>query len=151
MMSEYFSGAALGLYPSFHAADPIAVIPLDRIAREAEALGVTGTVERISYRSDTGFLRHHQYRSTVTLCEPTTADAPHPRLRGWLDGLVDVGECLELRVRRSERATSWPLPWRTRLCATLDGKALLLLNFDRGLIGALFGPQLTVSDDGVEG
>jgi hypothetical protein len=147
----------LSLYETFHARPPDFVTALDSAIQLPEWLGVSGQALRIWYASDKwrkdgeAGLYVHPYESTVYLCEPWREGLrrlPSPRATV----LVLLGLCVAVEVKRGAGDIAYPvLPDVTELCATEDGRSLVLLDRSTGILGAIVGEKQRITDRGIEG
>jgi hypothetical protein len=64
---------------------------------------------------------------------------------------VQLGHCIELEIETPDKQRLFIQPKDgTLLCATPDGRTLVLLHLQFGLVGALTGGRQRVTDRGVE-
>jgi hypothetical protein len=147
---------ALALYKEFNAREADFVTALDDIELPLQ-LSFVGTVRKILYRSDKWrsdgkeSFYIHPYASAVQCYLPGREGLPLVAVRAWPRELVQLGYCVELEIegRGRERIYFTP-PEGTLLCATPDGRTLVLLHLRHGFVGALTGGRQRITDRGVE-
>lgn len=149
---------ALSVYRTFQAKLPDFVTALDERIQFPRRLGSVGRAKRILYRSgkwrDDGAQHDyiHEYKTRVEFCEAYREGLGPVRPPAWPRELVDLGECLEVEVEADDGKILYPtIPRGTLLCATPDGRTLVLLNLRRGILAALVGGAQRITDRGVEG
>lgn len=93
----------------------------------------------------------HTYESPVAFAVPWRhglSKVPSIKAREF----VQLGECAELEVVQRDGAKRVDVyPRHTRLCATPDGKSLVLIHLDLGFLGAITGGRQRITDRGIEG
>lgn len=149
---------ALGVYRSFQAKDPDWVSALDERIQFPSKLGLIGRVVKIIYQSgkwrEDG-LRHvyiHRYESGVKLCEAWREGLAPVRAPEWPRELIELGELVEAEVEDAEGQVRYVrVPKATLLCATPDGKTVVLLHLRLGILAALVGGAQRITDRGIEG
>lgn len=149
---------AVDLYRTFQAKEPDHVTALDPAIQFPPRLGSAGLVKRLLYRSakwrkdDGESFYIHDYETPVEYCEPWRTGLHPVRTPAWPREVVKLGDCIDLEVRAEEGGLFYPtVPKRTLLCATPDGRSLVLLHLKLGIVGALIGGRQRVTERGIEG
>ena len=148
---------AVDLYRQFHDKEPHRVSELPADIRLPEKLGDVGRAILIVYRSAKWSADGHQqnyihsFESNVRFCEPWRRGQRAIETRHWPRELVALGDFIDGVVERSGSYMR-PIVLRgTKLAATSDGKRLLLLHPDAGIMAALVGGKQRVTTSGIEG
>src|SRR5579871_1201617 len=149
---------ALDLYRTFQAKEPDFVTALDEAVTFPPAFGAIGKAQIIWYGSskwrgdgaETWY--EHTYTSPVDFCEPWRDGLRAIESPERPDALVLLGRCIAVQVECDGGEVRFPrLPKGTLLTATPDGRALVLVDEQRGVLGALLGGSQRITDRGIEG
>lgn len=147
---------SLALYKEFNAREADFVTAIEGVALPAR-LGLLGTAKKILYRSDkwrsdrkeTFYI--HPYESAVQCYVPWRKGLAATEVRAWPRELVQLGHCVDLEIERKAGDTIYFTPPEgTLLCATPDGRSLVLLNPGSGVLGALTGGRQRITDRGID-
>jgi hypothetical protein len=147
---------SLALYKTFNAREPDFVTALSDLTLP-DRLALLGTAKQILYRSDkwrsdgkaSSYV--HPYESDVKCYVPWQEGVVPVTVRAWPGELVQLGHCIELEIETPDKQRLFVRPQDgTLLCATPDGRTLVLLHLQFGLVGALTGGRQRVTDRGVE-
>jgi len=149
---------ALAIYRAFQARAPDFVTALDKRIQFPARIGSVGRVKRLLYRSakwTDGEEEHayiHDYESPVEFCEPWREGLRAVKSPRWPRELVQLGSAVELELATHAGERAFVSPVRgTLLCATPNGRTLVLLHPGSGIVAALVGGEQRVTDRGVEG
>ena len=147
---------SLALYKAFNAREPDFVTALGDIELPSR-LSHLGRASKILYRSDKWrsdgreSFYIHPYESDVACYVPQREDLPEVAVRAWPGELVQLGHCVELEIDRPGAGLAYLTPpTDTILCATPDGRSLVLLHLEQGIVGALTGGRQRITDRGIE-
>lgn len=147
---------ALALYRTFNARQPDFVTAVDLTF--PDELGRVGWARQILYRSDkwrsNGIATYylHPYESDVECLVIPEGPGQRVRVRAWPTEAVKLGECIEVAAESlSGEFRAIRPPDGTLLCATPDGRSLLLVHPRHGVLGALTGGRQRITDRGIEG
>jgi hypothetical protein len=147
---------SLALYKTFNAREPDFVTALPDVPLPAQ-LALLGAAKKILYRSDKwrsdgrASLYVHPYESDVKCYVPWQEGLDPIAVRAWPGELVQLGHCVELEIETEGEQRIYVQPRDgTLLCATPDGRTLVLLHLRLGIVGALSGGRQRVTDRGVE-
>jgi hypothetical protein len=147
---------SLALYKEFNAREPDFVTAIGDIDLPTR-LSLLGRASKILYRSDKWrsdgkeSFYIHPYESDVRCYVPWRHDLPEVAVRAWPGELVQLGHCIDLEVARPDGSLVYLTPPEgTILCATPDGRSLVLLHPGQGILGALTGGRQRVTDRGID-
>lgn len=147
---------ALALYRTFNAREPDFVSAVD--VAFPKRLADAGQVRKILYRSDkwradgveSNYI--HPYESAVRCLVRWQSGLRPLEVRAWPRELVQLGVCVDLEVERNDGEMQYGnFPDGTLACATPDGRSLVLLHLEHGILGALTGGRQRITDRGIEG
>ena len=145
--------AAVGMYETFHDRIPDRVLALP--VKMPRSFGKVGRVALLAYRSAKWTGRSHayvhEYESDVWFCEPLPKGRKRIAAGRWPRQLVELGEVMDVIVAIDDGFARPRLGRGTRLCATPDGKRIVLYDPRRGIVAALLGPAQKVTERGIEG
>jgi hypothetical protein len=147
---------SLSLYKTFNSREPDFVSALPHI-RLPDRLGLVGRATKILYRSDKWrsdgreSFYVHPYESDVKCYVPWRTGLEPVGVRAWPGELVQLGHCVDIEFDEGNGRLGYLTPpKKTILCATPDGRTLVLLHLRQGILGALTGGRQRITDRGVE-
>lgn len=147
---------SLALYKIFNSREPdfVSAIPDVKIP---DRLGLLGRATKLLYRSDKWrsdgreSFYIHPYESDVKCYVPWRNGLDPVEVQAWPGELVQLGYCVEVEVDQGNGGLGYLTPPKdTILCATPDGRTLVLLHLRQGILGALTGGRQRITDRGVE-
>lgn len=147
---------ALTVYKTFNGREPDFVSAIADV-HLPDRLAFVGYATTIVYGSDKWrtdkreSLYFHPYESPVECYVPWRPGFEPVFVRAWPRELAHLGRCLDLEVERPDGTKTQLGPLDdTLLCGTPDGRSLVLLHPEQGIVGALTRGRQRLTDRGIE-